>query len=210
MPSALVNCLISSRPLRKRSFPPSRRSQANNLKATLRPIPFSFLLLTNVERAGVMSSTPGQGNGGRLDGAAEHADGDRQDIANSSSFEKRDGKRSVVELDIPSERNAGHSKISFLRHQSQRQKTNLALVPVETRHVAHKYLIRRPRALQVQYKGRHIELGDEGRVDVSEFEAQIGRSEALSEQTSHSSETSTEGKGERRSTDKTEVQRGMF
>lgn len=95
--------------------------------------------------------------------------------------------------------------------RGKRAQTNLDLVPIESSHVQHKYLVRRPRALQVRYHGRLIEGGDRGVHTglIQEVDAEIRQQIPQTNGHRGSATTSESGHAQERSTDDLKVQRGM-
>ncbi|KAF1985367.1 hypothetical protein K402DRAFT_394710 [Aulographum hederae CBS 113979] len=68
----------------------------------------------------------------------------------------------------------------FAAHRN-RLYTNLNDAPVKNRSLSHKYLIRRPRPLQVHHDGRTIEIGDTGRLQLgAEERREVAQNHGLS------------------------------
>ncbi|KAI9721905.1 MAG: hypothetical protein M1828_005000 [Chrysothrix sp. TS-e1954] len=96
--------------------------------------------------------------------------------------------------------NLEHSMFSF--HKRRRQ-TNLSNAPKDTHYVAHKFYIRRPRALQYFYQGELIEAGDASRVD----DLSEAPSRKASRSVSQNSTAPEEEESEARSTETVNKQR---
>lgn len=100
----------------------------------------------------------------------------------------------------PARSTASASSVSRL-FKFNRAGTNLEHTPTEESPTSHRYVLRRPRALQVKYDGRLVEIGDAGAIDLETVQRSVERQQDERRESSASEEP------ERRSTDFIDTQR---
>ena len=110
---------------------------------------------------------------------------------------------------LPAE-NGGQSNDEDLHHHmfsfhKRRRQTDLSYAPKDSHYIAHKFYIRRPRALQYFYHGKLIEAGDSSHVDDLKSEPP---SRKASRSVSRDSTASDESEAEARGTETVNKQRG--